>query len=87
MVTMSDLIMREDTTLLYTIAEPERKWIPVTEALPKMKEVVLITNDKGHVTYGQYQGTFRNNNEWFWRHKTLETVFAWMPLPEPWRGE
>lgn len=29
---MSDLIMREDTTLFYTIAEPERKtgkWIPV----------------------------------------------------------
>ena len=64
-------------------AEPEPKWIPVTEALPKMKEVVLITNDKGNVTYGKYQGTFRNNNEWFWRHKTLQTVIAWMPLPEP----
>lgn len=68
-------------------AESERKWIPVTEALPKMKEVVLITNDKGNVAYGQYQGTFRNNNEWFWRHKTLETIIAWMPLPEPYRGE
>ena len=68
-------------------AEPEPKWIPVTEALPEMKEVVLITNDKGNVTYGKYQGTFRNNNEWFWRHKTLQTVIAWMPLPEPWRCE
>ena len=67
--------------------EPEPKWIPVTETLPKMKEVVLITNDKGNVTYGKYQGTFRNNNEWFWRHKTLQTVIAWMPTPEPYRGD
>ena len=42
--------------------EPQRKWIPVTEALPKMKEVVLITNGKGHVRCGKYQGIFDNKN-------------------------
>ena len=69
-------------------AEPERKWIPVTEALPGKKEIVLITNNKGHVRCGQYQGTFDDKNyRWWWKNNTLEEVLAWMPLPEPWRGE
>ena len=79
-----------DTEILRTLpsAEPEQKWIPVTEALPKMKEVVLITNSKGHVRCGKYQGIFDNKNyRWWWKHKTLEEVLAWMPLPEPYRGE
>lgn len=67
--------------------EPEQKWIPVAEALPKMKEVVLITNGKGHVRCGKYQGIFDNKNyRWWWKHKTLEEVLAWMPLPEPWEN-
>ena len=69
-------------------AEPERRWIPVTEALPKEKEMVLITNNKGHVRCGQYHGTFDDKNyRWWWKHNTLEEVLAWMPLPERWRGE
>jgi len=64
------------------------KWIPVTEALPEGKEMVLITNNKGHVRCGQYQGTFDDKNyRWWWKHNTLEEVIAWMPLPEPWRGD
>ena len=64
------------------------KWTPVTEALPEKKEMVLITNNKGHVRCGQYQGTFDDENyRWWWKHNTLEEVLAWMPLPEPWRGE
>ena len=69
-------------------AEPEQKWILVTEALPKMKEVVLITNGKGHVRCGKYQGIFDNKNyRWWWKHKTLEEVLAWMPLPESYKDE
>lgn len=64
------------------------QWIPVTEALPKMKEVVLITNGKGHVRCGKYQGTFDNKNyRWWWKHKTLEEVLAWMPLPESYKNK
>jgi hypothetical protein len=69
-------------------AEPERKWIPVTEALPEKKEMVLITNNKGHVRCGQYQGTFEDKNyRWWWKHNTLEEVIAWMPLPESYKGD
>ena len=67
-------------------AEPQ--WIPCSERLPKMKEIVLITNDKGHVRCGQYRGVgFFSKNDgrphWNWKGNTLETVVAWMPLPEP----
>lgn len=80
----------EVENILYEVpsAEPEPKWIPVTEALPKEKEMVLIANKKGHVRCGQYQRTFDDQNcRWWWKHNTLEEVLAWMPLPEPWRGE
>ena len=65
-----------------------RNWTPVTEALPEKKEIVLITNKKGHVRCGQYQGTYDDNcYRWWWKNNTLEEVLAWMPLPEPWKGE
>lgn len=71
-------------------AEPQ--WIPCSERLPKMKEIVLITNDKGHVRCGQYRGVgfFSKNDErphWNWKGNTLETVVAWMPLPKPYEVE
>ena len=71
-------------------AEPQ--WIPCSERLPKMKEIVLITNDKGHVRCGQYRGVgFFSKNDgrphWNWKGNTLETVVAWMPLPKPYEVE
>lgn len=62
------------------------KWIPVSECLPEEKQIVLITNGKGHVRYGQYRGlAFRDSDptRWWWKNKTIETVIAWMPLPKP----
>lgn len=69
-------------------AYAEPRWIPCSERLPKMKEIVLITNDKGHVRCGQYRGVgFFSKNDgrphWNWKGNTLETVVAWMPLPKP----
>ena len=61
------------------------KWIPCEERLPKEKEVVLITNSKGNVRCGQFRGT--HGKYWFWKGNTLEMVEAWMPLPEPYKGE
>lgn len=65
--------------------EPERKWIPVTEQLPKVSENILICDidgdiDLGHLTrYGVYYPEF-------WGDR-IKNVTAWMPLPEPWEGE
>jgi hypothetical protein len=72
--------------------DAEPRWIPVSERLPKMKEIVLITNDKGHVRCGQYRGVgFFSKNDgrphWNWKGNTLETVVAWMPLPKPYEVE
>ena len=60
------------------------QWIPTCDRLPNEKEVVLITNDKGNVRCGQFRGT--HGKYWIWKGNTLETVLAWMPLPDPWKG-
>lgn len=71
-------------------AEPERKWIPVTEALPKVRTDVLLAFEKNmavgfyshdcwnvNTGNGFYTGVFTDEDK----------PIAWMPLPEPWRGE
>ena len=69
-------------------AEPER-WIPVTEALPKEHERVLVTikrsDGEKRVRSGNYSSEyFWIDNGDYWKHND---VLAWMPLVEPWEGE
>ena len=66
-------------------AEPEWKWIPVNERLPEDSETVLITH-KGGVSFGWYNGSYWERGA-STKHKPLQTVIAWMPLPEKYRGE
>ena len=73
-----------------TLPSAEAKWIPCSERLPKKGEVVLITNGKGNVRCGQYRSEYDVRYEkhyWWWKGKTVETVLAWMPLPEPYRED
>ena len=65
--------------------EPEQKWIPVAERLPKDGERVLITHRDG-VSFGWYNGSYWERGAPT-NHRPLETVIAWMPLPEPYRGD
>lgn len=63
------------------------KWIPCSERLPEIGEYVLCSQDNGDVgegllsDYGSwlicYDQTLRGS---YW-------VNAWMPLPEPYKGE
>lgn len=61
--------------------EPEWRWIPVTESLPEDGERVLITH-KGGVSFGWYNGSYWERGAPM-NHRPLQTVIAWMPLPEP----
>ena len=72
-------------------AEPERKWIPVTEKLPCTETDVLITvlDDSGDTPW---KYTLRgwltpDGKYWVADNEICHGVIAWMPLPEPWRGE
>ena len=70
--------------------EPMR-WIPCSERLPKYGKNVLITNDKGNVSYGRFRGVefWKEDGDsyWTWKKNTIEHVLAWMPLPEPYKEE
>lgn len=91
---MSDLISRQDVLdavndcgiciqriLDIPSAEPERKWIPVSEALPEEKQNVLITTIDGERKVSML------TDFTYWWNIGRGKVLAWMPLPEPWRGE
>lgn len=88
--------------IIYAIDElpsvkPEWKWIPVTEALPEDTEFVLLTIRRLDKSYNQTPfisvGYISwNQSAWWCAHDgdcdahNVE-VLAWMPLPEPWKGE
>lgn len=70
-------------------AEPEQRWIPVSEALPKVRTDVLLAFEKnmavGFYSYdcwnvntgnGFYTGVFTDEDK----------PIAWMPLPEIYKG-
>ena len=65
------------------------RWIPCGEKLPKYGKNVLITNDKGNVSYGRFRGVefWKEDGDyyWTWKKNTIEHVLAWMPLPEPFK--
>ena len=79
-------------------AEPEQKWIPVTEELPKPWQEVLTTYEykgKRFVQTAEYAGQNDENghplfcaysDEFAPDHYDFVYV-AWMPLPEVWRGD
>ena len=62
--------------------QQEPPWIPCSERLPDNDESVLISNSHG-VTKAWWNGRFWSSIA----VKKYKTVTAWMPLPEPYRGE
>ena len=66
-------------------AQPEQRWIPCSERLPEDSSPVLVTH-RGGVSYGWYNGTYFERGA-STNHIKLQTVIAWMPLPEPYRKD
>ena len=69
-----------------------QRWIPVTERLPEDACQCIVTAKVKHVdNYPDYEvdtadfadGIFTTANSWW----GVESIIAWMPLPEPWKGE
>ena len=67
-------------------AQPEQRWIPVTERLPENFERVIVWMSWGGFSMMDFQmGRFYPLNSV--NPVPDEAVTAWMPLPEPYKGE
>lgn len=65
----------------------EPHWIPVTERLPEASGHYLVTEIwmGERVIVTRYYNK-RKEGESFWSGHPQQIVFAWMPLPEPFKG-
>ena len=61
----------------------DQKWIPVSERLPKSNQIVLVTED-GEVKLCTYEHWYGYGYGFY---GSRGNVTAWMPLPEPYKGE
>jgi len=77
-------------------AQPETQWIPCSERMPEIDETVLITIKEkydGDKEYHYHTDVADHliNDGWLtfndWDEGQEIHIIAWMPLPEPWKGE
>ena len=62
-------------------AQPEQRWIPVTERLPEKGQKCLVS-DRDCIAIDVFLGRGGVYNWQFY----LRDYEAWMPLPEPYKG-
>ena len=72
-----------DVTLRNTSTQPEQRWIPCEERLPEKKDYYLVTYD-GEI-HGDDGKRFTSIEYWTGKKWSEMTVYAWAPLPEPYK--
>jgi len=74
-------------------AQPEQRWISVSERLPEEYGNYLISIDGeepdiGTINPNDPRGwSLCDANGFYWASDKHLNITAWMPLPEPWKGE
>lgn len=69
-------------------AQPEQRWVPVTERLPENDDWQIITVlDECGDTYSDFGWYLKAAKCWTIYAEQIANVIAWMPLPKPYRGE
>ena len=78
-----DNVLKQAADAIEELSKP--RWIPVTEALPRAGEIVLVYGKRG----GIYTAEHNRNARWpgsFWKLNSKNHYCEpthWMPLPEP----
>lgn len=62
------------------------EWTPVTEALPRDDEEVIVTclDDSGDTPYSYTTTAWHYKGMWVCDNMRCPFVIAWMPQPKPW---
>lgn len=69
----------------------DQKWIPVSEMLPDKDGRYLVQHDYGEISISDYAdgwNCYRHSiSKKVVRSFEMNSIVAWMPLPEPYKGE
>ena len=64
------------------------QWIPCKERMPEQGERVIVCLNDWHTGEQEIDVTYRRDcNMWHGHGRYADSCVAWMPLPEPWKGE
>lgn len=77
-------VMADIVTPIVVSQPTVNQWIPCSERLPDVGRILI--SDGNQVLIGGYHG----NNTWSidgCEYDPILENIAWMPLPEPWKGE
>ena len=70
------------------LSENKGKWIPVSERLPKDGQSVLFCDIDEDIMIGYHvKGRPETHFSQDGTYEDMKNVFAWMPLPEPYKAE
>lgn len=78
-------VLREKIRVLLEKQEKDR-WIPVTERMPE-ENIPILLGVRFKDDFKYFVTTRVDYNYWTGLGRDIRGKLAWMPLPEPWRGE